>query len=425
MKRISTCLLTLLASLFGWAGNVEVDGIYYELDYNAKTAAVTYNMVVSGNYETYSGDVVIPEKITYNDEEFVVTEIGPQAFLNSKKLTSVVIPETVTQIQANGFGGCTSLTSIDIPNSVTKFGGFVFSNCTKLKTVHLGTGIKELGGRIFQGCTKLESINLPEGLMAIDDFAFEVCRSLPSIEIPSTVSQIAAGVFRACDALTVMRVSPDNPWFDSREDCNAIIEKGTNKLVAGCHATVIPSSVTAIGDLAFKEIRGLGSLTIPGNVKEIGYSAFERDNIFDLTLCEGVTYIGANAFYNNDTMTSVTLPSTVTFIGDYAFYDCMNLKTVTAYMPEPFQIAGITFGRNHSTCVLYVPQGTRDAYIEKGWNENMFMGGIVEMDDETGIGSAAGTDATASTARKVLKGNRITIVTPDNRKFSTTGCEMK
>lgn len=417
--------MTLLASLFGWAGNVEVDGIYYDLNYSEKTASVTYNMVVSGNYETYSGDVVIPEKITYNGDEFVVTEIGPQAFLTSKNLTSVVIPETVTRIQANAFGRCTGLTSIDIPNSVKKFGGFVFSGCTKLKTVHLGNGIKELGGRIFQGCTKLESINLPEGLEAIDDYAFEVCRSLPSIEIPSTVSQIASGVFRACDALVTMRVSPDNPWFDSREDCNAIIKTATNELVAGCHTTVIPNTVTSIGEMAFKEIRGQGSLTIPGNVKSIGYSAFSQTTISDLTLCEGVKTIDNYAFYNNDAMISVSLPSTLTSIGEYGFDDCMHLNEVKAYMPEPFSLIGTVFGRNAGTCVLYVPQGTRDAYIECGWNENLFGGGIVEMDDETGISSAAGTDVLRSSVRKVIKSNRVTIVTPDNRKYSTSGREIK
>lgn len=424
MKRISTCLLALLASLLSWADNVEVDGIYYELDYPAKTASVTYNMVVAGNYETYSGDVVIPEKITYNGDEFVVTEIGPQAFLYSKSLTSVVIPETVTLIQANAFGSCTGLTSIDIPNSVKEFGGFVFSSCSKLKTVHLGNGIKELGGRIFQGCTKLESINLPEGLTSINDYAFEVCRSLKSIDIPSTVSHIDAGVFRACDAMETMRVSPENPWFDSRGGCNAIIETATNKLVAGCHATVIPNTVTSIGDLAFKEIRGLASLTIPGNVKFIGYSAFEKTTLTDLTLDEGVKTIDNYAFYNNDAMTSVSLPSTLTSIGEYGFNDCMYLNKVIAYMPEPFQLNGAVFGRNAGTCVLYVPQGTRDAYIENGWNENQFMGGVVEMDDETGIG-AAGTDSHLSTVRKVLNRNRITIITPDNRKFSIDGSRIK
>jgi len=414
----------MLMALATRADNVEVDGIYYELDYNARTAAVTYNMVTSGNYATYSGDVVIPEKIIWGDTEYVVTEIGPQAFLTSKTMTSVVIPETVTKIQANAFGFCTGLTSIDIPNSVKEFGGFVFSSCTKLKTVHLGNGIKVLSGRIFQGCTKLESINLPEGLTTIGDYAFEVCRSLKAIDIPSTVSHIDAGVFRACDALETMRVSSDNPWFDSREGCNAIIETGTNKLVAGCHTTVIPKTVTSIGEMAFKEVRGLASLTIPGNVKSIGFSAFEKAGILDLTLEEGVKAIDSYAFYNNDAMTSVSLPSTLTSIGEYGFNDCMHLNEVKAYMPEPFPLIGTAFGRNAGTCVLYVPQGTRDAYIESGWNENHFGGGIVEMDDETGI-VAAGADSHLSTVRKVINLNRITIVTPNNRKFSIDGSQIK
>ena len=419
MKRTFTCLLALLASFATWADNVEVDGIYYELDYPSRTASVTYNMVTAGNYATYSGDVVIPSAITWGDTEYIVTTIGAQAFLQSKELTSVTIPETVTLISANAFGSCTGLTSITIPNSVKEFGGFVFSSCTNLKTVKLGNGITKLGGRMFQGCTKLESINIPEGVTFIEDYTFEVCRALPSIDIPASCTKIGTAVFRACNALQTIRVAADNPIYDSRGNCNAIIETATNKLIAGCNGTVIPNTVTVIGESAFQEIIGRTSLTIPGSVKTIEYAAFKKNSLTDVTFSEGLQTIDGYAFDGCGSLTTVLLPKTVTAIGSYAFNNCMHLNVVKAFMPEPFLLDGTAFARIDGTCVLYVPKGTRDAYIEKRWNENIFMGGIKEM-DEAGI-STTTADARLASVRKVLDSGRITIITPGNRRYSIGG----
>ena len=126
--KLSTLLLTLLLSMIStdtFAYDFEVDGIYYYL-IKGKSAGVTYK---DKNFKSYSGKVVIPEKVTFAEEDFPVTNIGVSAFKNCTALLSITIPNSVTSIGSEAFYGCSSLTSITIPNSVTSIGEQAFWNC--------------------------------------------------------------------------------------------------------------------------------------------------------------------------------------------------------------------------------------------------------------------------------------------------------
>ena len=225
------------------------------------------------------GAVEIPTKI----KNIAVTSIGNGAFNERTKLTNIEIPSSVTSIGERAFMGCSGLTGIEIPSSVTS-----------------------IGEKAFMGCSGLTGIKIPAGVTSIGSSAFYGCSRLTSIEIPAGVTSIGYGAFYGCSGLTSINVEAGNVSYDSRDNCNAIIEKATNTLIQGCNNTKIPSGVTKIGSFAFDGCSGLTSIEIPVGVTEIGSFAFDD--------CSGVT--------------SIKIPSSVTSIGDGAFYGCSGLTSI-------------------------------------------------------------------------------------------------
>lgn len=108
------------------AYDFEVDGIYYNL--NKTSASVTYADLQG----TYSGDVVIPEQVTYMMQTYPVKTIGQLAFINSTEMTSVTLPDCITQIYDQAFSHCSSLTEIKLPAKLQRIADFAFENCENL-----------------------------------------------------------------------------------------------------------------------------------------------------------------------------------------------------------------------------------------------------------------------------------------------------
>ena len=148
LKTFLLCLC-LFASINAFAEAIEINGIYYNLDFNQKTAEVT------NNPNKYSGTVNIPETVTYNDVIYSVTSIGYQAFYKCSGLTSVTIGNSVTSIGNYAFEGCTGLTSVTIPNSVTSIEVGAFKNCSGLTSVNIGNGVKNIYEQAFANCAEL------------------------------------------------------------------------------------------------------------------------------------------------------------------------------------------------------------------------------------------------------------------------------
>ena len=134
--------------------------------------------------------------------------------------------------------------------------------------------VTSIGNMAFQGCSGLKSITIPNCVTYVGYRAFYKCSGLTSVTIPNSVTSIGDGAFGGCSGLTTITVDADNPIYDSRNNCNAIIETATKILLYGCNNTVIPSSVTSIGENAFYECSGLTSVTIPNSVTSIGEWAF-------------------------------------------------------------------------------------------------------------------------------------------------------
>ena len=186
-----------------------------------------------------------------------------------------------------------------------------------------------IGESTFNGCSSLTSITIPESVTSIGGNAFNSCSSLTSITIPKSVTSIGYGVFRDCFSLTSIIVEKGNTQYDSRNNCNAIIETGTNTLIVGCKNTTIPNSVYSIKG-AFYGCTGLVTITIPNSVTNIGYEAFYGcSGLTSITIPNSVTSIGGFAFSGCSNLTSINIPNSVTSIGGYTFDGCLGLTSIT------------------------------------------------------------------------------------------------
>ena len=224
MKLFRTVIaaLLLLCSTVATAHDFTVGGIYYNiLSSTDQTVEVTYNDELFYNFaSSYSGSITIPSSVTYSGTTYSVTTIRDLAFYGCPSLANVTLPNSLTTIGNHAFSGGTSLASIEIPNSLTT-----------------------IGNQAFYCCESLTNITLPNSLTTIGQEAFEFCSSLKSIEIPNSVTTIEEGAFNGCESLTSISVTGGNTTYDSRYNCNAIIETATNTLIAACKNTVIPNSV--------------------------------------------------------------------------------------------------------------------------------------------------------------------------------------
>ncbi len=259
-----------------------------------------------------------------------VKSIEACTFTGCTGLTSVTIPDSVTSIGDGAFAGCSELTSIAIPDSVTDIGQYAFSGCSGLTSITIPDSVKSISREVFKGCSGLTSITIPDSVTSIGFYAFDGCAGLTSIEIPKSITDIGVSVFSDCCEMTSITVVDDNPFYDSRSNCNAIIRSYDNALIAGCKNTIIPNDVTSIDVDAFCGCSGLMSITIPDSVTSIGDSAFYGCcGLTSITIPNSVTNIGWSAFSGCSGLTSITIPDSVTSIGEHTFAGCSGLASIT------------------------------------------------------------------------------------------------
>jgi surface protein len=366
-----------------------------------------------------------------------VTSIGYVAFIDCYSLTSIVIPAKVTSISTRVFEECASLTSIVVDKDNTVFDSREGCNAIiktannelieACQTTFIPNSVKSIGDFAFFCRRYINSIEIPNGVTTIGEDAFGFCTRLTSITVPASVTSIGESIFNYCSKLSSITVASGNTVYDSRNNCNAIIETSSNILRFGCKNTVIPNSVTKIGYDAFQGCSNLTSIDIPSSVTSIGGSAFRfctrlasidipnsvtdigKDAFgycYDLTTVnignglksigdwafegcyslqsinfpDGLTSIGETAFEDCNSLTSINIPSSVTSIGGGAFGGCSGLTSVTVNWVEPYEESYLFWDVPLEEATLYVPAGTKAAYeSSEMWNE---FGNIVEMEDD-------------------------------------------
>jgi len=378
----------------GYAQNFIVDGISYhvtkEVDGESPGEVEVWQNHTNDYYQEsgdYSGDIVIPAEVKYDNKNYEVTRIGGWAFRLCPDLSSIIIPEGVTFISDAAFFGCSGLTSVTIPNSVTTIDGPAFGACSGLTSITLGNQLTTIGDEAFYACSNLSSITIPNSVTTIGNNAFYECSSLRIIT--SKISTpFSVNAFSNFDATLVVpkgsRADYKNVsgWefastFEEGEtifDLEFTDEQGlyymlktedysifysvtghTDELnteivipadLNGCPVTTIgyrafincseltsvtiQNNVTSIGDEAFYNCSGLTSVIIPNSMACIGSGAFYKcSGLNSVIIGDSVTSIGDNAFKDCSGLSSITIGNSLTSIGYSAFWGCSNLTSIT------------------------------------------------------------------------------------------------
>ena len=276
--------------------------------------------------------VVAPDK---NEFEF------PNWKDYSKPTGNIIIPckvamYQVVEIEYYAFYYCSSLQSIYIPDSVTK-----------------------IWRRAFLGCSSLRSVVIPDSVMKIGFDAFMGCSCLQSVVIPDSVMEIGSGAFDGCSSLRSIVVDKNNQKYDSRGNCNAIIETSSNKLIAGCQNTIIPDSVREIWCFVFSGCSSLQTIVIPDSVRMIGPNAFSGcSSLQTIIIPDSVRVIGSNAFSGCSSLQTIVIPDSATKIEERTFSDCISLQTIV--IPKLItKIGGYAFMRCSNLQNIEIPDSVK------------------------------------------------------------------
>lgn len=316
----------------------------------------------------YIGKVLYKHKGTMKGKSDIVvhdgtTQICGGAFEDQDSLVSITIPSTVKYLESAIFSGCSNLQSIKIDaenpiyDSRENCNAVIETATDKLVTGCESTIIPnsvKIIGEYAMSQVPIQSLKIPDSVDSICSHAFWNAYFLKDIQIGKGARKIMDDTFGRCFFLKTISVSPENPYFDSRNDCNAIIETSTNKLIIGCQQTIIPETVNIIGKKAFAtSYSGMQYLNIPDNVYEV------EDNAF-----EGLENLNAITFGQN-----------INKLGEHILYDCTQLKKIHVIANTPPLIQKTTFDLNstnkdhiYENAILYVPNGSIINYkCSEGW----------------------------------------------------------
>ena len=238
-----------------------IDNIVYDIKDD-------YLIVSCWDEDELKGNVRIIAALEYKGKRYPVKVIDEGGFEECEGITSIYIPQGVTTIEEEAFKGCTKLKYVHLPNTIDSIGNDAFTECTKLakicfprnkhgKTLRIGNGafsnceslklvdiqanMSSIEPYTFSSCKSLERIAIPNGVTEIGTGAFQYCKALKEIILPKSLKSISEiDVFENCESIESIKVDKNNLVYDSRNNCNAIIQTKDSFLIKGCCNTVIP-----------------------------------------------------------------------------------------------------------------------------------------------------------------------------------------
>lgn len=403
MKRLFTILMLMLTIIpFSAWGSYDfiVDGIYYEINPDLETISVY------GDYDhQYSGDVVIPESVSYNGEDYRVVAIRPEAFKYNYDLKSISLPNSIQVIGEFAFAYC-NITSLTIPSSVKtiELGAFTYCDFTSL---FIPKSVEEIGAYAFSECDKLTNLTIEEGSKVVIGLsAFQLTEKLSSISFPNSITELGADAFRASEwynnqpngSIYIGKIFYGYKGNDKSRVLN--IEEGTIAIASealrnynlryvevnlpstlkvigdrafyntGLSVINLPPNLVKIGDSAF-EYCNLSSIIFPESLKYIGPSAFRYCDLSNITFPDSLEYIGSLAFADNTKLESIALPPLITIIQSSIFYNCTSLSSVS-YSDDVTYIGPSAFENCYSLATIPVPSKLEYVHKYSFWDTKWF-----------------------------------------------------
>lgn len=391
-------ILSLLAmvSSITYAYDFEVDGLCYNI-IASDQVEVTYR---TWNYGNYSGNIVIPETVNYNDGVYYVTSIGNKAFYKCSGLTgSLSIPNSVKSIGQEAFSECSGLTgSLIIPSSITSIGEKAFEKCSGFTgNLIIPNTVISIGESAFYECSGFNgTLTLPDTMESIPNAAFYFCGFVGTLSIPNTVTTIGDMAFDGCNftgSLIIPNsvVSIGRHAFNRCKNITAVTL--SNKMTtisemafAQCpnlSEVILPNSITSIGDWSFIDCDNLKTIDLPSSLVSIGSMAFFGSGLTTIVIPNNTTSIGGAAFQACKQLSSVTLGSGLTSIKELAFNGCSVLEDVYSNIINPFSIDNNIFSSISPKAILHIPKGTKDAYYQYDNWIRYFSKVLEEGEDES------------------------------------------
>lgn len=405
------------------AYDFEVDGIYYNVSsISSRTCGVTYGE------NQYTGDIVIPETVTYNGSEFTVTSIYGDfyeekgAFSNCK-ITSVILPNSITDIGRYAFRGCPYLITVKIPDNVNSIGDSAFSNCTSLTYIAIPGDVRTVGHSAFSNCTSLRELEIKDGNYELEfgtttsssslyyaTLAFSNCPIEKlylgrNVDVDRVAYNVDIDMFSNNDKLKELTIG--SPVTEITQSLlggltnlnKLIINDGDSPLTFTCNKNGIFESPTSLylgrnckmnynDNYVYYTFFGgsVTDVTIGNSVTEIAPKLFKWGNISSIEIPNSVTTIGYEAFQWTSIKT-VTIPPSVESIGSDAF-DCETMAQVKSTGTIPPSIQDDTFTTDcYINGTLFIPKGTLSAYKATRWNnflniQEMDFGGVDSVKDD-------------------------------------------